>query len=160
MTSMQVVLLEVILRTAMLLVHQLDAWNSLKLLVGSAVSIIGGQQSTQFPTKKVLRNISLFLPFCIKSGSQIRSPLRSYSDRIRPSDSAGFGRIWSDLVGFSRIWSDLVGFGRIRSNLVGFSRIWSDSVGFGRIRSDLVECWFLVNLAGICQNWSDSVGFG
>ena len=55
-----------------------------------------------------------------------RSPPRSYSDRIRPSDSAGYGRILPDLVGFSRIQSDLVGFGRIWSDLVGFGRIWSD----------------------------------
>ena len=68
----------------------------------------------------------------------IRSPSRSYSDRIRPSDSVGFSRIQSDLVGFGRIWSDSVGFGRIQSDSVRFSRIWSDSVGFGRIWSDLV----------------------
>ena len=53
-------------------------------------------------------------------------PPRSYDDRIRPSDSAGFGRIRSDSAGFGRIRSDSVGFGRIQSDLVGFGRIRSE----------------------------------
>ena len=48
-----------------------------------------------------------------------RSPLRSYPNQIRLSDSAGFDRIWSDSVGFGRIRSDLVRFGRVQSDSVG-----------------------------------------
>ena len=63
----------------------------------------------------------------------IRSPPRSYFDRIRPPDSVGlFRRIRSRK--FGRISSDLVGFRRIRSESVGICQIWSDSVGFGRSR--------------------------
>ena len=87
-----------------------------------------------------LSYFSVYVMFDYKNKNvQIRSPPRSYSDRIRSSDSAGFGRIRSDLVEFGQFRSDLVEFGRIWSNLVEFGRsgrIWSDSVGFGRIRSE------------------------
>ena len=71
-----------------------------------------------------------FFPSNVIQGPLPEAP-PTESDRIRPSDYVGFGRIWWDLVGFSRIRLDSVGFGRI-------GRIRSDSVGFCRIRSDSV----------------------
>ena len=103
-------------------------------------------------------NLHLLTPYYYS-----KSPLRSYSDQIRPPDSVGFGRIWLNLVGFGRIWSDSVGFSRIWSDLVGFGRIWLDLVGFGRIWSDLVgfgRIWLdQLDLVRFGRIWSDSVGF-
>ena len=76
---------------------------------------------------------------------------------LRPNQTVGFRRIWSDSVGFGRIRSDLVGVGRIRPDFVGFGRIWPDLVGFGWIWSDF-DLWS--DLVGLCVIMLDSVRFG
>ena len=71
----------------------------------------------------------------------------SYSDRIRPSGSAGFGRIRSDSVRFGRIQSDSVGFGRI----LIFGIIMNNFITFFLVRSTTVSPLVTLTLVTITE---------